>query len=120
MKAQLKIVGYQAALILVTASAAYGFYPEQPGLKGVLYGGAISIFASIVMACRLNQAVGKLLQGNQRGNLYVYLGAIERLFFAVVFFGVGFLWFKLNPLPMVVGLIAGQIGFVIGGYRVKD
>jgi hypothetical protein len=30
------------------------------------------------------------------------------------------LWLKLSPAYMVVGLVAGQIGFMIGGFRVKD
>lgn len=120
MKAELKIVAYQLLLVLIVASLAWGFYPEGLGVKAILYGGAISVLTSIVMACRLSQAVGRLSQGNQRGSLYVYLGVIERLLIAIALFSLGFLWLKLSPAYTVLGLVAGQIGFMIGGFRVKD
>lgn len=121
MKAELKIVAYQLVLILIAASAAYGFYPEKlVAVKAVLFGGVISLLASIVMVCRLSQATARMLKGNQRGSLYIYLGVIERLLVAIALFSLGFLWLKLSPAYMVVGLVAGQIGFMIGGFRVKD
>ena len=120
MKAQRVIVGYQVALILISALATQIIYSEQLDVKGVLYGGLISVVASIVMAGRLNQAVKRMLLGTQRGSLYIYLGVIERLFIAITLFSMGFMWLKLSPVTMVVGLIAGQVGFMIGGFKVKD
>jgi len=120
MNAQLKIVGYQVALVLIIAATAEFFKFERFDLKSVLYGGSISIIVAIVMMLRINQAARKVLQGNQRGNLYIYLGAMERLLVSVALFGLGFVWLKLLPLPMITGLIAGQLGFAIGGYKTKD
>ncbi|HIF18419.1 MAG TPA: ATP synthase subunit I [Cycloclasticus sp.] len=120
MKAQIKIVGYQLALVLIVATTVEIFKLERFDLKGVLYGGSISIIVAIVMMLRINQAARKVLQGNQQGNLYIYLGAMERLLVSVALFGLGFVWLKLMPLPMITGLIAGQIGFAIGGYKTKD
>jgi hypothetical protein len=120
VKGQIKIIGYQAVLVILAAIVGYVFYPERLGLLGALFGGSISVITSIVMVGRLNQAAKKSLQGSQRGNLYIYLGAIERLCIAIVLFGLGFMWFKLTPLPMLVGLMAGQIGFAIGGFKTKD
>lgn len=120
MKAQLVIVAYQITLVLAATSVAQVLYSEQLELKGMLYGGLISVVTSIVMACRLNQAVKRVLQGNQRGSLYIYLGVFERLIIAITLFSIGFMWLKLSPVPMVIGLIAGQVGFMIGGFRVKD
>ena len=120
MGGQIRIIGYQVVLVMLVAIAGYVFYPERLGMLGVLFGGSISVITSIVMVGRLNQAAKEVLQGSQRGNLYIYLGAVERICIAIVLFGLGFMWFKLTPLPMLVGLIAGQIGFAIGGYIVKD
>jgi len=120
MKAQGVIVGYQIALILISALAIQIIYSEQLDVKGVLYGGLISVVASIVMAGRLNQAVKRILLGNQRGSLFIYLGVIERLFIAITLFSMGFMWLKLSPVTMVIGLITGQVGFMIGGFRIKD
>ena len=120
MKAQGVIVGYQIALILISALAIQIIYSEQLDVKGVLYGGLISVVVSIVMAGRLNQAVKRILLGNQRGSLFIYLGVIERLFIAITLFSMGFMWLKLSPVTMVIGLITGQVGFMIGGFRIKD
>ena len=88
--------------------------------KALLYGGSISLTVSLVMLLRVNQATKKVSEGNQSGNLYIYIGAIERLFVSIALFGLGFVWLKLMPLPMIAGLIAGQIGFSVGGYKAKD
>jgi len=120
MRAQVVIVGYQIELVLMVAAATSIFYTEQHGLKAILYGGFISVMTSVVMAFRLNQAVKKVQQGNQQGSLYIYLGVIERLFVAVTLFSLGFMWLELSMLYTVVGLIAGQVGFMIGGFRVKE
>ncbi|OUR86210.1 ATP synthase subunit I [Cycloclasticus sp. 44_32_T64] len=120
MRAQTLVVGYQIALVLMVATATTIFYSEQHNFKAILYGGFISVMTSIVMAFRLNQAVKKVQQGNQRGSLYIYLGVIERLFVAVALFSLGFMWLELSMLYTVVGLIAGQVGFMIGGFRVKE
>ncbi|MEW4983699.1 MAG: ATP synthase subunit I [Cycloclasticus sp.] len=120
MRAQTLVVGYQVALVLMVATATTIFYSEQHNFKAILYGGFISVMTSIVMAFRLNQAVKKVQQGNQRGSLYIYLGVIERLFVAVALFSLGFMWLELSMLYTVVGLIAGQVGFMIGGFRVKE
>jgi len=120
MKAQIRIIGYQVVMVLLVAIAYKSITLGLADLLGVLYGGSISIVVAIVMACRINQATKKVLAGNQRGNLYIYLGAMERLFVSIVLFGLGFMWLALHPLPMIVGLVAGQIGFAIGGYKTKD
>ena len=120
MSAQIKIVGYQVALVLIVAATARIFKFEQFGLAGILFGGSISVIVAIVMMLRINQAAKKVLHGNQQGNLYIYLGAIERLFVSMLLFGLGFVWLKLMPLPMIAGLVAGQLGFAIGGFKAKD
>lgn len=120
MKAQLKIVTYQLALIIIVASMAYGLNSELFGIEGILYGGAISVIATIVMACRVNQAARKVLQGKGAGHSYIYLAAIERLLLVIVLFGLGFMWLKLHPLALVFGLIAGQLGFILGSYKMKE
>ncbi|MDF1688397.1 MAG: ATP synthase subunit I [Cycloclasticus sp.] len=120
MKAQFIIVGYQVILVLVVASLVSVLFAGFDASKAILYGGFISVITSVVMACRLNQAVKKIQQGSQRGSIYVYVGVIERLLIALTLFGIGLMWLKLSVTYTVVGLIAGQVGFMIGGFRVKE
>ncbi|PHR47179.1 ATP synthase subunit I [Cycloclasticus sp.] len=120
MKAQSKIVVYQLALIFVVAITGYALYSEQFDLKAVLYGGFISVTASIVMAVRLSQAVKSAQKGSKRGGFYVYLGVIERLLIAIALFGAGLMWFEMSPVYTMAGLVVGQVGFILGGFRVKE
>jgi len=119
MKAQIAIVAYQIIFILVVVMIIKSIYLELD-IQGAFYGGLITVIASIIMACRVTQAVKKSCEGSQRGILYLYLGVIERLFIAIALFTIGFMWLKFNPVPMVIGLISGQVGFMLGGFRVKD
>jgi len=120
MRAEYKIIVYQLAFVLVAALVVSSLYPEAFGLKGLLYGGFVSVFTSAIMAYRIAQAAKKAELGSQKGNLYVYLGAIERICVAIVLFGLGFMWLNLSALPIVIGLMAGQVGFMIGAFKVKD
>ncbi|MEE4292142.1 MAG: ATP synthase subunit I [Cycloclasticus sp.] len=120
MKAQSKIVVYQVGLIFVVAITGRVLYLEQFDLKAVLYGGFISVTASIVMAIRLSQAVKNAQKGSKRGSFYVYLGVIERLLVAIALFGAGLMWFEMSPVYTMVGLVVGQVGFILGGFRVKE
>jgi len=110
------IIYHQIVLVLVVALISAVLLSEVVALKAILFGGFISVIASIVMACRLSQAVKR----SQRGSLYIYLGAVERMLISLALFGIGLMWLKLSVTYTVVGLIAGQIGFMIGGFRVKE
>lgn len=120
MRAEYKIIGYQLAFVVVAALVVNSMYPDMFSLRGLLYGGFVSVFTSAIMAYRIAQAAKKAELGSEKSSLYVYLGAIERLCVAIVLFGLGFMWLNLNPLPIVIGLMAGQVGFMIGAFKVKD
>jgi len=110
------IIYHQVVLVLVVALISAVLLSGLVAPKAILFGGFISVIASLVMACRMSQAVKK----NQRGSLYIYLGAVERMLISLALFGIGLMWLKLSVTYTVVGLIAGQIGFMIGGFRVKE
>lgn len=99
---------------------ATGFNLDWLDNTALLYGGGISLSVSLIMLMRVNQATNKAAQGKQSGTMYIYIGAVERMFVSIVLFGLGFVWLKLLPVPMIVGLVAGQFGFLIGGYKAQD
>lgn len=105
-----------SSIVIVSIATALIYLPDIALLMGVLYGGHISLLASLIMLLRVKQA----LNGNTQKVGYLYLGALERLFGVIVLFGVGSIWLMLNPVAMVIGLVAGQVGFAIGGYKTKD
>jgi len=118
MRAEFKIICYQVLLVIVAMVAAKVFYSASLNIMALLYGGVISVLTSAIMAYRITQAAKKVAEGSDKGNLYVYLGAIERIFIAIVLFGLGFIGLGFSPVPMVIGLMAGQFGFMIGAFKV--
>jgi len=120
MRAQTTIVVYQVLLVLIAALAVYHLFSDPQVVKASVYGGLISVMMSLLMSFRTHQGLKKLRRGSHRGSFYIYLGVIERLVIAVALFVVGFMLLKLSPIYVVVGLIAGQLGFLVGGFKVKD
>jgi len=118
MRAEFKIICYQILLVMVVLVAAKVLYSGPVDITALLYGGVISVLTAAIMAYRITQAAKKVAEGSDRANLYVYLGAIERIFIAIVLFGLGFIGLGFSPVPMVIGLMAGQLGFMIGAFKV--
>lgn len=109
---------YQLLLVLLAEGLAVVFYLDRPEvLKAVLFGGLVSVSTTAWMAFRLYQATKRIDEGGKKGAFYVYLGAIEKFVLTVALFGWGIVWLEMHPLPIVAGLVAGQIGFLIGSYK---
>ena len=104
------------SIVIISLITGLIYLPDLELLMAVLYGGLISLLASLIMLMRVKQA----LNSHAPKVGYLYLGALERLFGVIVLFGVGSMWLTLNPVAMVIGLVAGQVGFAIGGYKTKD
>lgn len=116
----MRVIRYQLILVLLAEGLALVIYLDRPDvLKALLFGGFVSISTTAWLALRLNQAVTSIAKGSKKGALYVYLGALERFILAIVLFGAGIAWLEMHPLPIMAGLIAGQVGFVIGSYKLN-
>lgn len=118
--AQLKIMLYQLSVVLLTSSLVWVLYPNQLiSLKAMLFGGIVSLLTTGWLALRLEQATKSLEKGIKKGAVYLYLGAIEKFVLGIALLGWGFLVMKMHPLPVIAGLVSGQIGFAIGSYKLK-
>ncbi len=83
----------------------------------VAYGGFTTVLGTCILAWRISRSVKAVTEGKSHAVLYLYLGAIERFLYTVLLFGMGLLVLKMAILPMIVGLIAGQVGFFLGGLK---
>lgn len=90
---------------------------EIAQIISVFYGGLPSILGSAVLAWRIRRSTEAVIKGKSHAAVHLYLGAIERLLYTVALFGIGIIVLKLEVLAMLLGLIAGQIGFFLGGLR---
>jgi ATP synthase protein I len=86
----------------------------------VAYGGFSTVLGTCILAWRINRSVKAVTEGKGHAVLYLYLGAIERFLYTVLLFGIGLLLLKMAILPMIVGLIAGQVGFFLGGLKSQN
>jgi len=112
------IISTQIFWVLLATIAGYLWNPEVIRQSiSIAYGGGLTVLASLVLAWRISRAT-KLSSGQEdKAKMLLYLGAIERLIIAVAGFALGVLKLELAILPMVVGFIAGQLGFLVGGIR---
>jgi len=83
----------------------------------VAYGGFTTVLGTGILAWRISRSVKAVADGKSHAVLYLYLGAIERFLYTVLLFGLGLIVLKLAILPMIAGLIAGQVGFFLGGLK---
>lgn len=83
----------------------------------VVFGGLSTILGTGILAWRVSRSVDAVAKGKSHAVLYLYLGAIERFLYTVLLFGLGVVVLKLAILPMIAGLIAGQVGFFLGGLK---
>ena len=95
---------------IVTLAVAGGFYTYAGVGMAVaaLYGGAIGLVVSVLLAWRMNQA-----SRPGAGAVGLYLGALERMAFVVAAFVVGLAVLKLAPLALMVGFIGAEFAYYI-------
>lgn len=112
------VVGSQGLSVLVVSIVMYiCFRGDLHQALSVLFGGAATIPATIILAWRIRRSAEIIEAKGRHGMVYLYLAAIERFLYTVLLFALGIIMFKLAILPMIVGLIAGQVGFFLGGLK---
>jgi F0F1-type ATP synthase assembly protein I len=113
-----RIMRYQIASVLLAVVMALAIYLDKPDIvKAVFFGGLVSVLTTAWMALRMYQAAKSMSSGDKKGAFYVYLGAIEKFLIAMALLGAGIVWLHMHPLPIIAGLVAGQIGFIVGSYK---
>jgi len=112
-KAILSLLAIQAGITLAVAAGFY-VYQGPAAACSALYGGAIAMGVSGLLAFRLARASrpGAGLAG-------LYLGAAERFIFVAAAFGGGIAAIGLAPLPMIAGFGIAELGYFIAGALVS-
>ncbi|OUD12664.1 hypothetical protein TPSD3_13995 [Thioflexithrix psekupsensis] len=94
-------------------------FDGQSAAQGAFYGGAIVLFNTWVTHRRLKSAqeLAKIAPGREVTALY--LAAIQRFVFTLVFFAVGMGWLQLDPVPMLVGFGVVQLSYFVSGFLIS-
>ena len=103
----------QAFLIIAAAVFSYG----RGGLwaaQSALYGGAIALANSLLLARRVTRAGATAQTDTKKGAFIFYIGAVQRFIVTLVAFGVGLGLLKLSPLPLLIAFALAQLAYVFG------
>lgn len=92
------------------------FIDGQAAAQSALYGGAIVLFNGWITQRRLRaaQELAKIAPGREVTTLY--LAAIQRFIFTLIFFALGMGWLELDPIPMLITFGLAQLGYFISGF----
>ncbi len=99
---------------LVVAAGAGGLALYGPGAaQAVLYGGALGIANSVLLARRVQRAGEAALGSPAGGMAALYLGAVQRFVLVLGGFALGMGVLRLAPLSQIIGFAVTQLGYVL-------
>jgi ATP synthase protein I len=107
-----KIFILQITLIVLTAIFFY-FYQSIFSAESAIYGGIIALINTLISVRRIKSAtaIAKISPGKE---VYIlYIGAVQRFVFTLVFFIVGMWLLKLAPLALLTSFAIAQLGYIL-------
>jgi ATP synthase protein I len=107
LRLQLLLVGLAAVVLFVLYGRLQALY--------ALFGGAMAVLKVILLEWRRYQAdSGRVLSAGQ--SLWaLYRSAIERFALVLALFALGLGVLRLEPLPLLMGFMAGLLGLFVTG-----
>src|SRR5699024_1413384 len=112
-KVLVRLMAMQVLFCLICAIALY-FEAGSAYAVAAVYGGAVGVVASVLLAWRMGQVSRP---GADFKSLYI--GAVERMLFALAAFGAGIALLTLNPVGMLVGFGVTQLAYYISAGPLK-
>jgi len=109
-------LGIQVFLVIASA-LAFLIAAGASAAGAAAYGGATALLNAWMLARRVRSASDTALQAPERGALSLYLGAVQRFVTVLALLILGMGWLQLAPLPLIVGFVVGQVGFIVGAAR---
>jgi len=103
------------SLLIVGVTWGFYFYTGLLAAQSALYGGCIALFNVWMMNRRVHTAaaIAKISPGSEVRILY--MAAIQRFIFTIVFFIVGLKFLELLPVPLLIAFAIAQIGYFFKG-----
>ncbi len=97
--------------LLVAAVAGYFAIDDTGAAGAALYGGAIALSNSMLLAWRVARATANLKRDAKRDVASLYLGAVQRFLFTLVAMVVGMGFLKLDPIALLIAFGVAQVAF---------
>lgn len=107
-----KVIGLQA-LIVVLVGAGFFVFDGWWSALSEGFGGLAGITATMLLARRVETAGRLAKQDPRRSMRLFYAGAAQRYVWVAVMLGCGFILFKFDPLPLIIGLFLPHLGYIV-------
>lgn len=107
----------QIVLTLVAALGVYLWKGQINVVWAVIYGGSIACINALLAMRRAKRALTQV-DGNVTWSTFtLYAGVVERFVFTLVAFGLGMGTLKLAPVALLLGFVAGHLGYLVGTFK---
>ena len=107
----IRLVGLQCAIMIFGAILTY-FVVTPLAAKSVAYGSCVALLGTLFLVLRLRQGESRENAGAAWYLRQAYRTAIERFVLVALMLAAGFGLFKLAPLWVLAGFIAGQAAWL--------
>ena len=101
--------------VLCTVTIVYAVAANAASASGAAFGSGIALVNGLLLFWRLKRADRLPPDDAGRHLRSVYASAIERFVMVVALFAIGFGSLQLQPLPMLIGFVAGQAALLLTG-----
>jgi ATP synthase protein I len=105
------------AVLAVAVAIGFYFLKGFPAVQAALYGGAIALLNTFLLARRVKRAGDVAQEDANRGTVTLYIGAVQRFVIALAGFAIGMGLLKLAPLPQLLAFAAAQAAYLLEGAR---
>jgi len=109
----------QAALGVITAVVFALAQQDFAVVPAALFGAAVTMANTAVMAWRLRRATLAANQNQSLGQFHLFIGLFERLLIAGVLIATGIGYLKLQPVPLLCGFGIAYLAYVIQGANTR-
>ncbi|MEW5788787.1 MAG: ATP synthase subunit I [Pseudomonadota bacterium] len=104
-------LGLQAAVVLLVV-LVYGLRQDGAAALAAAYGGAVAVLNGVLLVWRWHQGRRDYHCDGQRHLRAFHRSALERFFVVGLLLAAGIAGLHLDPPPLLIGFIAGQIAWV--------
>jgi F0F1-type ATP synthase assembly protein I len=126
MRPHLKVVGSQEgirrvlaaqAILAAVTAAVFAVFHSLAAALAALYGGAITLASSALLARSVTRAATFAAASPGRGALVLYSGLAQRFLFAAVALAAGIAFYPRGALPALAGFAVAHLGFLASAKR---
>ncbi len=108
-----RLVAIQTGIGLIVA-LGFGFYDDPHAAISAFLGAFGSMISTLILGSGVEKASEEAVENPGKSMGMLYLGAVKRFLFVIVFFIAGIKLAELDPLALAVGFALAQLSFVFG------